>query len=121
MEEIITYKYRANDGTMFDDDSECLRYELEQTIKKTRMVIKDAYGETFDLIDDGVDDALNNAEYVTLESEEDLAAYNTLCEYYGYQKIDSVGHWYYDHDKDEWMRYEDLSERFNEITSIFSL
>ncbi len=121
MEEIITYKYRANDGKMFNDPDECLKYELEQTVKNSRFVIYNAYGEEMNILDVGADDALNNAEYVTVESEEDLAAYNNLCEYYGYQKIKSTGHWYYDHDKDEWMRYEDLSERLNEITSIFFL
>lgn len=121
MEQIIIYKYQANDGKMFDDEDECLRYELEQTVNNSRFVIYNAYGEEMNILDVGADDALNNAEYVTVESEEDLAAYNNLCECYGYREIKSTGHWYYDHYTDEWKRYEDLSEKLNEITSIFFL
>ena len=119
MEEIVISKYKANDGTMFNDEDECLRYELEQAVKNSRFVIYNADGEEINILDVGADDALSNAEYVTVESEESLAAYNNLCEFYGYYAIESTGHWYYDHDEDEWMRYEDLSRRFNEITSIF--
>lgn len=120
MEEIIIYKYRANDGTMFDDDSECFRYEMEQTIKNTSgMVIKDAYGETFDLIDDGVDDALNNAAYVILKTQSDVEAYNSLCEYYGYQNIKEPGNWYYDNDEDKWMKFDNLVDKVNEMAAFF--
>lgn len=120
MEEIVIYKYQANDGTMFDDDSECLRYELEQTVKNAGgMVIKNAYGETFDIIDDGVDDALNNAAYVTLKTDDDVEAYNSLCEHYGYQKIMEPGNWYYDDDEDEWIKFDDLVNKVNEMAAFF--
>ena len=119
MEEIVIYKYQANDGKMFDDQDECLRYELEQTIKNTGMVIKDAYGEAFNLIDDGVDDALNNAAYVILKTDDDVEAYNSLCEYYGYQNIKEPGNWYYDNDEDKWMKFDDLVDKVNEMAAFF--
>lgn len=119
MEEIVIYKYKANDGTMFDDEDECLRYEMEQTIKNTGMVIKDAYGEAFNLIDDGVDDALNNAAYVILKTDDDVEAYNSLCEYYGYQNIKEPGNWYYDNDEDKWMKFNDLVDKVNEMAVFF--
>lgn len=120
MEEIVIYKYKADDGTMFNDECECLRYEIEQIIKNTGgMVIKNAYGETFDLIDDGVDDTLNNAAYVILKTQSDVEAYNILCEYYGYQNIKEPGNWYYDNDEDKWMKFDDLVDKVNEMAAFF--
>lgn len=119
MEEIVIYKYKANDGTMFDDEDECLRYELEQTVKNSRFIIRNAYGELMNLLDIGANDALNNASYVTLETEQDLDAYNNLCEYYGYQQIKSPGNWYYDYDKDEWISFDNLTNKVEEMKSFF--
>lgn len=118
IEEVVRTEYIANDGTVFDDRDECLKYERSALgvikAKLKPMTNFNKYSQ-YDFIDMGSDECL--VEIFAIESQEDLDNINRYlqavsCHYPRPTQIpkEAIGHeaiLFWNYDKDYAYTYED--------------
>lgn len=67
MIEHVTVQYEAFDGTMFDDDDECLAYEFKLLYDKAGIRFIDANGRTIEYSKEDPDNMYDAAEYIIID------------------------------------------------------
>lgn len=79
--------YIANDGTEFEDEYECITYDMELLCKSF-----ETYNKDFDRID------FESAKYIVIHSEEELDNIAKVCEYNGWtvDGLEETGLYRYD-------------------------
>lgn len=110
--------YIAEDGTEFDDDFDCKKYELELQGKGLNIICLDRDKDPIKLGDTG------DVFYVNLPTQRCVEYFNKIAEYYGYPTIETIGEWFYDESQEEWSsiyaEIEYLQYKINELKSLFN-
>ena len=97
--------YRAFDGTEFHDEDECLNYEREGELKDLKGCVLLDYDKNSTLIPDEV-------MYAYFRNEEQLLAFNKLCDEDGVPAIETYDKnyelaFFYNASTDEYMQYQE--------------
>lgn len=118
--EMIT-KYVADDGTEFEDEDQCLEYELRNKkfygfvaydFRKEPISIKD-----YCCLDDFVDDfrAIKVTDYEGWREFELYCRENGVCFYDGLDDICEKGLYFFDDDHDYWISWEYEYEKLRNL------
>ena len=128
MEKIV--KYVAFDGTEFDDEDECVDYELETKAKE--------YTEYFALYDhdrkpikfSADDRVLDHTTYIIVKDEKAISFLDDWMNYYGCLRtigkstdreniVNCVGLWMWDDKEDVWVHWETEMSKMRELGEYF--
>lgn len=88
-----TYTYETSDGCTFDDEQEALEWQKALDDMKGVVMLDDKFNPTSNLY---------NTYLVHVNTEEELAAFNTASEKEGIAGLPAVGYYYYDCHTDEY-------------------
>lgn len=122
--EIIT-KYVANDGTEFEDEDQCLEYEMRNKkfygfvaydFRKEPISIKD-YCCLVDFVDDFR--AIKVTDYKGWREFEQYCRENEVCFYDGLDDICERGLYFFDDDHDYWISWEHEYEKLRNLRKNF--
>ena len=124
MEEV----YRANDGTIFEDEDECLKYEYELSSENANAIFADANGNIFTLRDVIKDTHLiDNIRFVfAINKETWWVAYDLIHMEYWESFPDWDGDfqgsrsWAWSDEKDEWISFEEYKEEMNKMINQYN-
>lgn len=114
MREEITTKYRANDGTLFDDEIDCYNYEIEQSGLEM-------WNYSMDKLD-----YLSSAHtlYAYCPTMESIEVFKEICDFYSetFANITNPGLYIYDEDSERFVQMsdviKDLDKRANDLRQI---
>ena len=120
--------YIADDGTVFEDEYECLEYERTLILKKCEHDIH-MWDNEFQPIPITDSQALDKVYYLTCDTAEAVEAMNDWFEHMGYSSpfegnksfADMAGRHYYWQDNDEWSEADDLIEKMSGMMKIFGV
>ena len=78
--------YRANDGTEFTDEQDCINYENRMSClcDKKHFIAFNSDFEPYDITQDSIENALEMMEYFICLTDAGADAFNTLYNRYGY-------------------------------------
>lgn len=111
--------YIADDGTEFDDDFECEKYEYKCDFKNNNIIILDREGEILDSSDDI---NFNFCHYIKVKSFKDLDILQKIYEYNEFNVPNDIGEFYYDDESDYWYliddKIEELNDELNKLKNI---
>jgi len=98
----MIYLYKADDGTIFEDEFECGKYEFDCFMKTINIIVLDKNGNRLNDIE--TDETYNKSYKVIISNEDDLNAILKIREFMGtYLDIDSIGTWVYNDNIDKWI------------------
>jgi len=118
--------YYADDGTRFENEDECKKYELEQKSKEATIL---AYDENLHLIQDWQND-LDHIMYVYCPTKQDIKVFNDFSNWNGMMglpivKDSDTGEYYkwFEWATDDYVVIDrkDLEEQFNKLKTILNL
>lgn len=120
--EVIT-KYVANDGIEFDDEDECLEYELKVKVKNIYgFTIYDCNGKEIKPTDyRDLDCFIDEARYIKITDIKGWDAFSELCEEndvyfdYGMDDFYERGLYFFDDDHEYWVSWEAEYEKLRNI------
>lgn len=121
MKEHIIYRYEAFDGTMFDYEDECRKYETTEKGKNATVTLLDHKWNRLELNDDGA----SRAYAIIFNSSEDIAFIKELFDSEGFGHPfnscygnceEKTGIYVYDERHDRWVNFD---EKFAEIKDIY--
>lgn len=120
--------YIADDGTVFEDEYECLEYERTLILKKCEHDIH-MWDNEFQPIPIADSKALDKVYYLTCDTAEAVEAMNDWFEHMGYSSpfegnksfADMAGRHYYWQDNDEWYEADNLIEKVSGMMKIFGV
>ena len=120
--------YIADDGTAFEDEDECLKYERTLMLKKYERDIH-MWDSEFQHIPITDSQALDKVYYLTCDTAEAVEIMHNWFEYMGYSSpfegdkrfAEMAGHHYYYQDNDEWYEADDLIEKARGMMKIFGV
>lgn len=120
--------YIADDGTVFEDEYECLEYERTLILKKCEHDIH-MWDNEFQPIPITDSQALDKVYYLTCDTAEAVEAMNDWFEHMGYSSpfegnksfADMAGRHYYWQDNDEWYEADNLIEKVSGMMKIFGV
>ncbi len=111
----MNYLYKANDGTIFEDEYKCILYEFNLKIKDANIIILDKNGNKLNNIE--TKDTYNKAYWVIINNEVALDVMYDIRNFTGfYIGINCVGTWKYDDVNNEWNQVSDNIININSIT-----
>ena len=113
--------YRANDGTEFTNEQDCINYEnvANCLYDKKHFIAFNNNLEPYDITPNNIEDIFEMIEYFVCLTDEAVAAFNSMCEqtgicapmngikvltYYGWEVENS----------DQWDAFPDVYNAFNE-------
>jgi len=96
----------ADDGTQFDDEIDCKRYELKQRLSQTTLqVINSETGIAYEGQSIITQKTYNECEAVIVKDDKALSDMKAIQDFTGfYYEIDSIGKWRYDDDECKWIK-----------------
>lgn len=124
MKQIVTYTYEAFDGKIFDNEDECLDYELAKKAENIELTLLNGNLETLPNSADG----LSRAMFIIVNKQEDIDFVKTIAEECGYghpwetfiwqsEKCEEkLGIYCYDDRTDKWVNFDD---KFAEIKRAY--
>lgn len=106
--------FKAIDGTIFNDEDECVEYERGLNVKNRKIMLYDSKLNLLDYCAHGLETCI----YVYVETEEDFdVVYNDLAETgsetYGFDYKEN-SHFYYWSDDEEWRDIDDEIFYYNQ-------
>ena len=121
--------YRANDGTEFTNEQDCINYEnvANCLYDKKHFIAFDSNLEPYDITPNNIEDIFEMMEYFVCLTDEAVAAFNSMCEqtgicapmngikvltYYGWE-VENSDQW--DAFPDVW---NELNKRFEKLMRI---
>lgn len=120
--------YVADDGTVFEDEDDCIDYERGLMLKKYEHDIH-MWDDNFQLIPITDSLALDKVYYLTCDTAEAAAVMHEWFEDMGYSSpldghVDynyAAGRHYYYQDNDCWYEADDLIEKVRRMMKIFGV
>lgn len=111
--------YKAFDGKEFDDEEECLDYELkiktENFTKNNHLAFFDKEGNRLDI---SIFKALNEAEFISISTEDAFEIVERIGDKSCLGYPSDCGLWQWDDDHDKWIR---VDYKIEELTKILNL
>lgn len=112
--------YRANDGTEFTDEQDCVNYENRMSClcDKKHFIAFDSNLEPYDITPDTIENALEMMEYFVCLTDEAVNAFNSMYEQIGLcapvdeVKVNTYYGWEVEN-PDQWDAFPDVWEEFN--------
>ena len=112
--------YRANDGTEFTDEQDCINYENRMSClcDKKHFIAFNSDFEPYDITQDSIENALEMMEYFICLTDAGVDAFNTLYNRYGYCSPvkELKARTYYGWEVaniDQWDAFSDVREELN--------
>ena len=113
--------YRANDGTEFTNEQDCINYEnvANCLCDKKHFIAFDSNLEPYDITPNNIEDTLEMMEYFVCLTDEAVAAFNLVCEQTGIcapmgeVKVLTYYGWEVEN-PDKWDAFPDVYNAFNE-------
>ena len=107
--------YIADDGTKFDNEYDCERYEYGLSIKNNNIIFLDINREKLNVSDENLEQCC----YMKISDLKDLDIVNRMGDYTGLYAIpNDIGEFYWD-DSDTWYLIDDrIEELENELKSL---
>lgn len=117
--------YRADDGTEFYDENDCVEYEERQRLSEMNLTSRfwDRTGHPL-LIED-LAGTVEHAYYAELTTDEEAAfiddyAYERVgCCIFGDGEEPKAGRYYYDPYHEMWKNIEELNKRYQKVLAVF--
>ena len=121
--------YRANDGTEFTDEQDCVNYEdrMNCLCDKKHFIAFSSNLEPYDIAPDSIEGVLERMEYFVCLTDEAVAAFESMYDHMGiYAPVDEVKvNTYYGWEvtiPDQWEALPDVWEAINkEIDRIMGI
>lgn len=114
--------YKAFDGKVFDDEEECLDYELEvkteNFTKNNHLVFLDEDGNRLKV---SVFKALSDAEFIFIATENAFEIIKKVGEDYGLAFPRKCGFWKWDESHEDWANVDDKIEKMVETLHFYQL
>ena len=111
--------YRAFDGKEFDDEEECLNYELkvktENFTKSNHLAFFDEEGNRINI---SIFKALNEAEFMSISTENAFEIVERVGNKFCLEYPSDCGLWQWDDDHDKWVT---VDYKIEELTKILNL
>ena len=123
--------FEAEDGTKFDNEGECRRYEIFLELKNNEKDFSVYYYDQtkFSFCFDGELAAPDNVFYIKVNTEDAVCALIEWFDFFGVRHPFEyrypnrcIGHWMYDENRkyeDCWVRIEEVHERIHNILDNF--
>ena len=113
--------YRANDGTEFTNEQDCINYEnvANCLYDKKHFIAFDSNLEPYDITPNNIEDTFEMMEYFVCLTEEAIAAFNSMCEQTGICapmngiKVLTYYGWGVEN-SEQWDAFPDVYNAFNE-------
>ncbi len=113
--------YRANDGTEFTNEQDCVNYENRTNClcDKKHFIAFDSNLEPYDITPDKIEGMLEMMEYFVCLTDEAVAAFNSMCEQTGICapmngiKVLTYYGWGVEN-SEQWDAFPDVYNAFNE-------
>ena len=121
--------YRANDGTEFTNEQDCINYEnvTDCLCDKKHFIAFNSDFEPYDITQDSISNALEMMEYFICLTDEAVAAFESMYDHMGfYAPVDEVKvNTYYGWEvgnPDQWDAFPDVWESINkEIDRVMGI
>ena len=121
--------YRANDGTEFTDEQDCVNYEnrMNCLCDKKHFIAFNSDFEPYDITPDTIENALEMMEYFICLTDEAVAAFDSMYDHMGFcAPVDEVKvNTYYGWEVaniDQWDAFPDVWEAINkEIDRVMGI
>ena len=112
--------YRANDGTEFTDEQDCVNYENRMSClcDKKHFIAFDSNLVPYDITPDGIEGVLEMMEYFVCLTDEAVAAFESMYDHMGFcapvdeVKVNTYYGWEVEN-PDQWDAFPDVWEEFN--------
>ena len=112
--------YRANDGTEFTDEQDCINYENRMSClcDKKHFIAFNSNLEPYDITLDTIESALEMIEYFVCLTDEAVAAFESMYDHMGFcapadgVKVLTYYGWEVEN-PDQWDAFPDVWEEFN--------
>lgn len=117
--------YQADDGKIFDNYSDCYDYEYEKNKKILPGFIQDSflYDKNGNLItrEKFLECHGSGVYYTDIRTQKDSNWLDVMTDE-EYSLPNDIGMWYYDPyiDGGVWMDYDELKNKYDEVTKVFS-
>ena len=117
--------YQAEDGKIFNNYIDCYNYEHEKNKKILPGFIQDSflYDKNGNLItcEKFLECRGSTVYYADIRTQKDFNWLNVMTDE-RYPLPNDIGIWYYDSDVDGgvWISYDELKNKYNEVTKVFS-
>lgn len=113
MKEVNIHYYEAEDGTRFENEYECYKYEEAQMLKALGKDVKffNANYEQVDMEDTSFEYIADNAQFIIIHTEKALEVILELADSCGYRSFDDI----YWTGTDVVLAWDDLNENFIDI------
>lgn len=113
--------YRANDGTEFTDEQDCVNYENRMSClcDKKLFIAFDSNLDPYDITPDNIEGVLEMMEYFVCLTDEAVSAFNSIYEQFGLCvpdggiKVLTYYGWEVEN-PDQWEAFPDVWEAFNQ-------
>lgn len=113
--------YRANDGTEFTNEQDCVNYENRMSClcDKKNFIAFNSNLEPYDITPDTIESALEMMEYFVCLTDEAVNAFNSMYEQIGFcvpdngVKVNTYYGWEVEN-PDQWDAFPDVWEAFNQ-------
>jgi hypothetical protein len=114
--------YRAFDGKEFDDEEECLDYELkvktENFTKSNHLAFFDKNG---DRLNTSIFKALVEAEFISIVTKNAFEIVEKVGKDYGLAFPPKCGFWTWDSSKEDWVDIDDKIEELTKTLHFYHL
>ena len=112
--------YRANDGTDFTDEQDCINHETVESCicDKKHFIAFNSDFEPYDITQDSIENALEMMEYFICLTDAGVDAFNTLYNRYGYcspvKELKARTYYGWEVENiDQWDAFSDVREELN--------
>lgn len=114
-------KYRASDGTEFEEEEKAFAYEIGLVTKKINpedIIVKNRFGNILYLKD--LWWTIDSAFYAEIKSEVALDFFNEASESMGTQTLESIGTYRYCEVRDKWISIQEDFQEFLQEWKIYN-
>ena len=117
--------YRADDGTEFNNEDDCMEYEEKQQLHGIKLASHFWDRNGHPLLIEDLTGAVKYAYYAEFATDEEAV----FIDSYAYKKVGccifedtcyaKAGRYYYDSDSDAWKNIEELNKPYREVLAVF--
>lgn len=117
--------YRADDGTDFFNEDDCVEYEESQRISEMKLASRFWDNKGRPMAINNLAETVEHAYYAELATDEEAF----FIDSYAYEKVGccifedagdaKAGRYYYDSYRDAWINIEELNKPYREVLAVF--
>lgn len=108
--------YEASDGTKFDDDIECVEYELKQKFYNTKTLRLQDFDEV--QIVDLENNLDRKTEIIIINDNAAKELVQEINKFYGYNFPTEVGGYWLSNEGDIWLNYDEVDNLYHIYKSV---